>query len=101
MRQECIHFQHKVHILEAVNTDHFLIQILMYICKKLYMQRGESDPEKASQTTIKNTDQDYQKFGLATNKKTGPGPAFAGPVCIKLNNFYNNTNKQVQTTTQT
>ena len=81
IRNVCIF--NKIHSLEPVSKDNFLIQILMYKCIKLYMQRRESDPKKTLQTTIKNADHDYQtKFCHKHKKqnKTGPGPAFAGPV---------------------
>ena len=83
MHQECIHVQHKVHILEPVIQDNVLIQILMYKCEQMYMQRGEGSliQRKTSQTTIKNTDQDYQnKFCHKQKEKKCPGPAFDGPV---------------------
>ena len=61
---------------------------------------------RQSQTTIKKLIKPRlpkKLFGhkQKTQKQIDPVPAFAGPVCIKLTNWYIQANKQVQTTTQT
>ena len=68
----------------------------MYKCQKsVSPKRGVGTKEKDDRPRLRNaSSHDYQKtFFVEPKKKEGPGPAFAGPVCIKLTNFDIKTNK--------